>query len=119
MSEGQLESVWHLIEVLSLPFGQSFAAIFDQVFSCDTSREVSYSAMGLELPDNIAYGGHRNIKVSGDGLVALRLSMLGSNLVSDLLRQLYGFLSFLHAHCGAHSDSKQQKDSFSLFKLIE
>ena len=83
-----------------------------------TSREVGYSAMGLKLPDNIVYGGHRNIKVSGDGLVALRLSMLGYNLVSDLLRQFSGFLSFLHAHCGTHSDTKQQNDSFSLFKLV-
>ena len=70
--------------------------------------------MGLKLPDNIAYRGHRNIKVSGDGLVALRLSMLGYNLVSDLLRQFSGFLSFLHAYCGTHSDKKQQNDSFSL-----
>ena len=75
--------------------------------------------MGLKLPDNIVYGGHRNIKVSGDGLVALRLSMLGYNLVSDLLRQFSGFLSFLHAHCGTHSDIKQQNDSFSPFKLVE
>ena len=58
-------------------------------------REVGYSAMGLKLPDNIAYGGHRNIKVSGDELVALRLSMIGDNLVSDLHRQFSGFLSFL------------------------
>ena len=50
-----------------------------------TSREVGYSAMGLKLPDNIVYGGHRNIKVSRDGLVALRLSMLGYNLRSNLL----------------------------------
>ena len=28
--------------------------------------------------------------------------MLGYNLVSDLLRQFFGFLSFLHAHCGTH-----------------
>ena len=73
--------------------------------------------MGLKLPDNIAYGGHRNIKVSGDGLVALRLSMLGYNVVSDLLRQFSGLLSFLHAHCGTHSDTNQHNDSFSLFKL--
>ena len=75
--------------------------------------------MGLKLPGNIAYGGHRNIKVSGDGLVDLRLSMLGYNLVSDLLRQFSGFLSFLHAHCGTYSDTKQQNDSFSRFKLVE
>ena len=79
-----------------------------------TSREVGYSAMGLKLPGNIAYGGHRNSKVSGDVLVALRLSMLGHNLVSDHLRQFSGFLSFLHDHCGTHSDTKQQNDSFSL-----
>ena len=83
------------------------------------SREVGYSAMGLKLPDNIVYGGHRNIKVSGDGLVALRLSVLGYNLVSDILRQFSGFLSFLRAHCGTHSDTKQQNDSFSLLKLVE
>ena len=64
------------------------------------SREVGYSAVGLKLPDNIVYGGHRNIKVSGDGLVVLRLSMLGYNVVSDLFRQFSGFLSFLHVHCG-------------------
>ena len=75
--------------------------------------------MCLKLPNNIAYGGRRNIKLSGDGLVALRLSMLGYNLVSDLLRQFSGFLSFLYVHCGTHSDTKQQNDSFSLFKLVE
>ena len=84
-----------------------------------TSSEVDYSVMGLKLPDNIAYGAHRNIKVSGDGLVALRLSMLGYNLVSDLLRQCSGFLSFLHANCSTHSDTKQQNDSFFPFKLIK
>ena len=74
--------------------------------------------MSLKLPDNIAYGGHRNIKFSADGLLALRLSILGYNLVSDLFRQVSGFL-FLDAHCGTHSDTKQQNDSFSLFKLVE
>ena len=84
-----------------------------------TSRDVGYRAMGLILPDNIAYGGHRSIKVSGDGLVALRLSMLGYNLVSDLLRQFSGFHCFLHAHCGTQNDAKQQNDSVSLFKSVE
>ena len=84
-----------------------------------TSREVGYSAMGLKLPDNIAYGGYRNIKVSEDGLVTLRLSMLGYNIVSELFRQFSGFLSFFRAHCRTHSDTKQQNDSFSLFKLVE
>ena len=83
------------------------------------SREVGYSAMGLKLPDNIVCGGYRNIKVSVDGLVSLRLSMLGYNLVSDLLRQLSGFLYLLHAHRGTHSDTKQQNDSFSPFKIVE
>ena len=115
MSEGQLESVWQLIEVLSPPYKQSLI----KSTLAATSREVSDSAMGLKLPDNTAYGGHRNMKVSGAGLVALRLSMLGYNFVSELLRQLSCFLSFLHAHCGAHSDTKQQNDSFSVFKLVE
>lgn len=39
------------------------------------SREVIYSAMGCKPLDDIAHSGHRNIKISGDGLVALRLSM--------------------------------------------
>jgi hypothetical protein len=50
------------------------------------SSEAGYSGMGLKRLDNITYGGNRNIKVSGDGLAALRLSTLGYNLVSDLLR---------------------------------
>ena len=41
-----------------------------------TSREVSFSAMGCKLLNNIVHSGHRNIKISGDGLVALRWSML-------------------------------------------
>ena len=51
------------------------------VFLAAMFREVGFSAMGLKLPDNVAYRGHRNIKVSGDGVVASRLSMLGYNLV--------------------------------------
>jgi hypothetical protein len=42
--------------------------------------------MGLKLLDNLTYGGNRNIKFPGDGLLTLRLSILGYNLVSDLLR---------------------------------
>ena len=121
MKLSYLESVWQLIEVLSPLFEQSFAAIFDQVFSCGHVQGgwLQSSATAFKLPDNIAYGGYRNIKVSGDGLVALRLSMLGYNLVSDLLRQFSGFLSFLHVHCGAYSDTKQQNDFFSTFKLVD
>ncbi len=40
-----------------------------------TMNEVSYSAMGCKPLDDIAHSGHRDIKISGDGLVALRLSM--------------------------------------------
>ena len=61
-----------------------------------TSREVSYSAMGCKLLDEVAHSGHRNIKISGDGLVALRLSMLFHNFGSQILIQLFA-LSFLHA----------------------
>ena len=94
VSEGQLESVWQLIEVLSPPFKQSFATISIKFSLAAAYREVGYSVVGLKLPDNIAYGGLRNIKVSGDGLVALRLSVFGYNLVSDLLRQFSGFFLF-------------------------
>ena len=37
-----------------------------------TSREVSYSAMGCKRLDEVAHSGHRNIKITGDGLVALK-----------------------------------------------
>ncbi len=43
--------------------------------------------------------GHRNIKISGDGLVALKLSMFFHNLFSQIYRQLFTLLSFLHAQC--------------------
>ena len=105
--------------MLSPPFEQSSLQSSMKFSLAATSREVGYSTMGLKPPDNIAYGGHRNIKVPGDGRVPLRLSMLGYNLVSDLLRQFSGFPTFLHTHCGTHSDTKQQNDSFSLFKLVE
>ena len=85
VSEGQLESVWQLSEVLSPPLNNLSLQSSIKFSIADTSKEVGYSAMGLKIPDNIAYNGHRNIKVSGDGLVALRFPMLGYNLVSDLL----------------------------------
>ncbi len=40
-----------------------------------TMNEVSYSVMGCKPLDDIAHSGHRDIKISGDGLVTLRLSM--------------------------------------------
>ena len=66
-----------------------------------TSREVSYSAMGCKLLDDVAHSGHRNINISGDGLVALRLSMLSTILFlksSDnyLLFFLFSMLSMVH-----------------------
>ena len=73
--------------------------------------------MGLKLPDNIAYGGYRNIKVSGGWTCSFEI-VHGYNLVSDL-RQFSGFLSFLHVHGVTHSDTKQQNDSLSRFKLVE
>lgn len=49
-----------------------------------TSSEAGYTAM--KPLDNIMYGGNRNIKFSGDALVALGVSMPGYNIESDLLR---------------------------------
>uniref|UniRef100_UPI0035902BE8 EH domain-binding protein 1-like n=1 Tax=Myxine glutinosa TaxID=7769 RepID=UPI0035902BE8 len=65
----------------------TFLAEEDKFSFATTSWDVGYSAMGLKLPDNIVYGAHMSIKVSEDGLVVLRLSMLGYNLLSDILRQ--------------------------------
>ena len=50
-----------------------------------TSREVSDNAMGCKLLDDTAHSGHRNIKISGDGLVALKLSKLFYNFGSQIL----------------------------------
>ncbi len=54
--------------------------------------------------------GHRNIKISGDGLVALKLSMFFHNLFCQIYRQLFTLLSFLHAQCDT-----QTKGSSSIF----
>ena len=70
-----------------------------------TSREVGCCAMVLKLPDNIAYGGHRNIKISGDGLVALRLSMLGYNFVWPLQTILW-FSFFFYMLIAVHTVEK-------------
>ena len=83
-----------------------------------TSREVGYSAMHLKLLDNIVYGGTGTSKSLEMDLSPWDCPCLAT-ILSDLLRQFSGFLSFLHAHCGTHSDTKQQKDSFSIFKLVE
>lgn len=76
-------------------------------FLASSSREVGDSTICLKLLDNIAHGGHRNITVSGDELVALRLSMLGYNLSNNSL------LFF------ARSDTEQQNEYFYPFKLVE
>ena len=44
-----------------------------------TFREVSYSATGCKPLDDVTHSEHRNIKISGNGLVAMRLSMLFHN----------------------------------------
>ena len=117
--EGQLESVLKLSEVLSPQFDQFFAAIFGQYFSCGLFQGgwLQYH-MRLKRLDNIAHSGHRNTKVSGDGHVALRLSMLGYNLLSDLLRQFSVFFPFVNTQCGSCSDTKQQNEGVAPFKLV-
>ena len=64
-----------------------------------TSREVSYSGMGCKLLDDVVYSRHRNIKISEDGLVALRLSMLFHNFGSQILRQFFNLLFFSFFPC--------------------
>jgi len=56
-----------------------------------TSSKVGYSAMSIKLLDNIMCDENRNIEVYGDVLVALRLSMLGYNLVSDHIILWFSF----------------------------
>ena len=108
VSAGQLEFVWKLrlrffIHHLNNPSLQCFIN-----FSLpSTSREVSYSAIGCKRLDDVAHSGHRNIKISGDGLVALRLSMLFHNFGSQILRQYFALLSFLHAQYGTHRHTTQ------------
>ena len=116
MSAGQLEFVWKLIKVLYPPFKQSFVASFINVSLPSTSREVSYSAMGCKLHDDVAHSGHRNIKISGDGLVALRLSMLFHNFGSQILSQFFALLSFLQAQYGTHRHTTQRLSK--LFSIL-
>ena len=73
-----------------------------------TSREVSDNAMGCKLLDDTEHSGHRNIKISDDGLVALRLSMLFYNFGSQTPRQFFALLSFVHAQCGIHRPTTQR-----------
>ena len=58
--------------------------------------------MGCKFLDDVAHSGHRNIRISGDGLVALRLSMLLHSFGSQILRQFFALLSFLQAQYGTH-----------------
>ena len=92
---------WNLSAIFFLPY---------------TSREVSDNAMGWKLLDDIAYSGHRNIKIYGDGLVALRLSVLFHNFASQILRQLFDLRSFLHAQCGIQRHRTQRLSQ--LFSLL-
>lgn len=74
--------------------------------------------MDLKTLDNITYSGNRCIKVSGDALVALRSPMLDYNLLSDLLSYFSGLIfSSVHALIAVHTVTKQENESFSLFKL--
>ncbi len=53
--------------------------------------------MGCKPLDDIAHSGHRNIKISGDGLVALRLSMFFHNFfLSNPQTTLFSILSVTH-----------------------
>ena len=80
------------------------------------SREVSYSAKGCKRLDDVAHSGYRNIKISEDGLVALRLSMLFHNFGSQIIRQLFALLSFLHAQYDTHRHTTQRLSQlFSIF----
>ena len=81
-----------------------------------TSREVGYSAMGCKPLDDIERSGHRNIKISGDGLVALRLCMLFHNFGSQILRLLFALLSILLAQYGTHRHTTQRLSQ--LFSIL-
>ena len=81
-----------------------------------TSREVIYSAMGCKLLDDVAHSGHRNIKISGDELVVLRLSMLFHNFGSQIFRQLFALLSFFHAQYDIHRQTTQRLSQ--LFSIL-
>ncbi len=98
MSADQFEFVWEVNQGSLSTFEQSFEFFINLAFP-STSREVNYSAMGCKSLDDIAHSGHRNIKISGDGLVALRLSMFFSLKSTD--NSLFPLLSFLHAQCDA------------------
>lgn len=63
---------------------------FPSGFSCGLVQWGWLSVVGLKRFNNILYGGNRNIGVSGDVLVALRLSELDYNLV---IRWCSAFLS--------------------------
>ena len=62
----------------------------------------------VKLLYDVAHSGHRNIKISGSRLVTLRLSMLFQNFGSQILRQFFALLSFLHAQYGTHRHTIQR-----------
>ena len=99
---GSLSTIWTILScTLSVP---------------STSREVSYSAIGCKLLDDVAHSGHRNIKISGDGHLALRLSMLFHNFGSQIVRHPYALLSFLHAQYGTDRHATQRLSQ--LFSIL-
>ena len=101
----------NLIEVLYPPFEQSFVAIFHQFFSF-VHVQGGYSAMGFKLFDDVEHSGHRHIKISGELLVALRFHNFGS----QILRQFFALLSFLHAQYGTHRHTTQRLSQ--LFSIL-
>ena len=111
-----LQASLNLFEILYPPFKQSFLESFINFCLPSTSRKVSYSAMGYKLLDDVAHSRHRNIKISGDGRVALRLSTLFHNFGSQILRQFFALLSFLHAQDGTHRHTTQRLSQ--LFSIL-
>lgn len=96
-----------LIKVLYLLFEQSFTANFHCFFSFVHIQGDPLQCHG-QLLDNVAHTGHRNIKISENRFVPLRLSVLFYNFGSQILRQLYTLLSLLHALCNTHRHTTQR-----------
>ncbi len=99
VSADQFEFVGKLIRVLYPPSNNPSFKFFINFAFPSTSREVNYSAMGCTSIDDIVHSGHRNIKISGDGLVALRLSMFFSLKIHRQLTLSTSFFSPCSVWC--------------------
>uniref|UniRef100_A0A3Q1CZM0 Sushi domain containing 1 n=1 Tax=Amphiprion ocellaris TaxID=80972 RepID=A0A3Q1CZM0_AMPOC len=71
-------------------------------------RENSHSSMGYKLLDYITHSGQRNFKISGDGVVTLRLFIFFHNFTFEVLRHFLALLSLLHARCETHRHTTQR-----------